>query len=212
MTKTKTQNTAIYVRVSTTDQTCANQTRDLRAYCERREMRIVDVYADDGVSGAVVDRPALSKMMQDARKGKIDHVLVWKLDRLGRSTIHLLETLRELTEMGVTFGSYSEGIDTASSVGKMVTTFLAAVAEFERDLIRERTLAGMRRAQASGVHCGRPRKHFDVATAIRLQRQGLGLRRIAKQLGVSHTTVYRGILAVSKASSTNPPQDGTKGH
>jgi DNA invertase Pin-like site-specific DNA recombinase len=191
---------AIYCRVSTDDQTVENQKRDLLRYCESRELTDVDVFEDVGVSGAQDSRPALDKLMEQVRKHRYSSVLVWKFDRFARSTSHLLQALQEFRDLGVNFISYSEGIDTSTAIGKMVFTFLSAIAEFERSLLQERVRAGMARAKAEGIHCGRPRVGFDVGEALRLHREGMGVRRIAKRLGVSRSTVHRTIQAVSKAS------------
>jgi len=136
-------------------------------------------------------------MMQDARRRRFDTVVVWKFDRFARSTQHLLTALQEFRDLGIDFVSCSEGIDTSSAMGKMVFTFLAAVAEFERELIRERVKAGLDRARDQGIILGRPRAGFDVATALRLKREGLGVRRIAKRVGVSASTVQRMLSGIN---------------
>ena len=139
---------AIYVRVSTSEQTVANQRQALCEYCDRRGWQIVREYSDEGISGAKSDRPELNRLMQDADKGKFAAVCVWKFDRFGRSTQHLLKSLEVFKGLGIEFVSVSEAIDTSSAAGKMLFTMLAAFAEFERGLIIERTHAGLRRAKA----------------------------------------------------------------
>lgn len=186
----KAQRVAIYCRVSTTDQTVENQKHDLTRYCEARAMKVVGVFEDIGVSGAQSSRPAVDALMNAARRREFDVVLVWRFDRFARSTQHLLQALQEFRELGIDFVSNSEGIDTSTSVGKMVFTFLSAIAEFERDIIRERVRAGIARAKAEGKHCGRPRKGIDLARAVELRRQGLGYKQIAKALGIPRSTLH----------------------
>jgi len=191
---------AIYCRVSTSGQTTENQKRDLTRYCDSRDWPVAQVFEDVGVSGAKDRRPALDDLMRQAKQKKFNTVVVWKFDRFARSTQHLLQALTEFQALGVDFVSCSEGVDTSTPAGRMVFTFLGAVAEFERSLIKERVKAGIERAQAAGVHCGRPRAAFDVGRAIKMKQEGLGVRRIAKQLGVSKSTIDRALRDVSKAS------------
>ena len=196
---------AIYCRVSTSEQTVENQKRDLQRYCEARKWEIVQTFEDVGVSGAQHDRPALAELMAQAAKRKFNAVLVWKFDRFARSTNHLLEALQVFKELGIEFVSLSEGIDTSTAAGKMLFTIVGSFAEFERSLIQERVVAGIRRAQAEGTHCGRPRKGFDVGKALELHKAGHSLRSIAKTVGASYATVYRtlvGVQGVSKGMAT----------
>jgi DNA invertase Pin-like site-specific DNA recombinase len=181
--------TAIYCRVSTKDQSTENQKRDLIRYCEQRELTIVEIFEDHGVSGSKQNRPALDDMMSKARQGLFDTVFVWKFDRFARSTRHLITALNEFQELGIDFISYNEGVDTSTSVGKMVFTFLGAIAEFEKNLIIERTKAGLRTAKAKGKVFGRPKCPFDMNKAIELKSQGVGLRQIGEIMKVSHCTV-----------------------
>jgi DNA invertase Pin-like site-specific DNA recombinase len=189
---------AVYTRVSTTNgQTTENQLLAIQAYVERQQgWKIVETYEDVGVSGAKHDRDGLDRLKDDCRKRRFSVAIVWKFDRLARSVTHLLETLALFREHDVDFASVTEAIDTTTPAGRMVLTFLGAVAEFEREIIRERVKAGMQRAKAEGVHCGRPRVGFDAALALQLHDQGLGVRRIAKQVGVSYGTVHRFLRGV----------------
>lgn len=182
--------TAIYCRVSTKDQTTENQKRDLIRYCEQRELTIVEIFEDQGVSGSKQNRPALDDMMAKARQGAFDTVFVWKFDRFARSTRHLITALSEFQELGIDFISYNEGVDTSTSVGKMVFTFLSAIAEFERNMIIERTHAGLTRAKAEGKHCGRPKIAFDSNMANKLRAQGFGFKKIAITMNLSVGTVF----------------------
>lgn len=182
----------LYIRVSTASghQTTDNQRRELDAYCQRQGWKTV-IYDDSGVSGAKEDRPALNKLLKDAASGKIGVVVVWKIDRLARSVVHLLQVLQQLQAAGVGFVAATQQIDTTTAYGRMVTTFLGAVAEFERSLIVERVKAGLSRAKAQGVKVGRPRVAVDIKTALALRDEGLGYKQIAKALGVPRTTLYR---------------------
>jgi len=130
--------------------------------------------------------------MDEARRGRLDLVVVWKLDRLGRSLQHLLQLLDELQRLGVGFVSVRDaGIDTTSATGRLLLHLLAAFAEYERCLIKERVLAGVRRAQAEGKHCGRPVVEMDLRPAVAMLKAGYGLKAMAKSLGVSRATLRR---------------------
>ena len=195
----KTQKVAIYVRVSTSGQTVENQERELLAHCQRQGWQVFKIYRDEGFSGAVADRPALKQMMADARLGRFNLLVVWKIDRLARSISHLLEVLTELKGLGIGFVSLTEAINTETAQGRMLCSFLAAIAEFERELIVERVRSGMARAKANNVKIGRPRTAFDYAKAAELRKQGLGYKAIARALSVPRTTVYRVLRGIPKA-------------
>jgi DNA invertase Pin-like site-specific DNA recombinase len=200
-TNNKNRPAALYLRVSTNQQTVENQRLELDKYCERQGWSIIKVYNDTGISGSKHDRPALTEMLQDAAKGKFQVLVVWKIDRLARSVIDLLNILMTLKNHGVDFCSTTQAIDTTTSYGKMVMTFLGAIAEFERETIIERVKVGLSRAKANGVKLGRPRVAFDVNGALRMRDQeGLGYKQIAKALGVPRTTVYRTLGAIPKTS------------
>jgi putative DNA-invertase from lambdoid prophage Rac len=162
---------AAYARVSTTDQNCEVQLRELRDYVARRGWDPATEYIDSGVSGAKASRPALDRLMTAAARRDIDCVLVLKLDRFGRSVLHLSQQLAALTSYGVRFIAVSQGVDTDASnpSSRLLLTILAGVAEFERELIRERTLSGVRAAKARGKVLGRPRRVFrrDEVTRLR---------------------------------------------
>jgi DNA invertase Pin-like site-specific DNA recombinase len=130
----------IYARVSTKDQSCELQVRDLRAYCTARGLDLVGEYVDVGQSGAKDSRPELNKLMDDARKRQFDAIVVWRFDRFARSTKHLLSALEEFRSLGIQFISYQENIDTSSALGQALFTIVSAVAQLERDLIRERRM------------------------------------------------------------------------
>jgi len=183
-----------YARVSTTDQRLNLQTDALHAAdCER--------LFTDTVSGAKVDRPGLAAALSTCRPG--DTLVVWKLDRLGRSLPHLVETVRDLVARGVGFKSLQESIDTTTSGGKLIFHIFASLAEFERDLIRERTNAGLSAARARGRNGGRP-KGVDVKkqkATLALKKEGThSVREICAIVGIARNTYYKYTRA------ENPPE------
>jgi DNA invertase Pin-like site-specific DNA recombinase len=180
---------AIYARVSTKDQSCEMQIRDLRAYCAARGFSIVREYIDIGESGATNSRPALNDLVADGRKRKFDSVIVWRFDRFARSTKHLLLALEEFRSLGIQFISYQKNIDTTSPLGQAIFTIVSAVAQLERDLIRERVSAGIRHARACGKQLGRPRRIVSQDKVQRLRSEGASIRQIAAKLGVGYGTV-----------------------
>lgn len=182
---------AIYARVSTTDQSVEMRTRDLRKLADARGFEVVTEYCDEGRSGAKSSRPALDKMLADAKRGRFQVVLIWRLDRLGRSLGHLIHLLEEFKVWGVELVSFSEGLDFSTSTGKLFYQLLGAFSEFERETIRERTRAGLRNAKARGVKLGRRAIQIDRAEVHRLRGAGLSFGRIAKQLGVSIGSAHK---------------------
>ncbi len=184
---------AIYARVSTTNhnQDVGLQLDELRQIAAQRGWQIVGEFIDDGISGSKQSRPALDRMMSAVRNGEVDVVAVWRFDRFARSTRHLIEALEEFRQLNVDFVSIREAVDTSTIIGKMVFTFLAAVAEFERALTVERVKAGVARAKAAGKHCGRPRRDIDLDLARMLRSQGHGVRRVARMMGIPKSTLTR---------------------
>ncbi len=175
----------------------------------QRGWRIHGEYADEGISGSQDSRPELDRLMADARGGRLDLVVVWKFDRFARSTRHLLMALEEFRLLGVDFVSLREQIDTSTPMGRAVFTIIAAVAELERELIRERVVAGVRRAQAAGKHCGRPRKEvtdkaLDAAQA--LLGQGWSWRAVAEATGIHKDTLRRRLKETEEVSHNPPPE------
>jgi DNA invertase Pin-like site-specific DNA recombinase len=186
----KSKRVAIYTRVSTGDQNADLQKNELTEYCQWRKMEFAEAYSDV-MSGAKDKRPALDRLMADARRGKFDVVAVWRFDRFARSTSHLLRALEEFQSLSVDFVSLREAIDTSTPTGKMVFTILASVAELERSTIRERVMAGQRAAKRRGVRFGRPAAEVDTDGALRLRKQGLSWRDISAQVGVPKDTLIR---------------------
>ncbi len=174
-----------YTRVSTVAQTLHQQHDALKAAGASK-------INSDNMSGAQDDRPGLAALMDQLRAG--DTVVVWKLDRLGRNMLHILETVKALTEIGVTLVSTSDGIDSSTAAGRMMIGVLGSLAEYERELIRERTALKRAASRANGTRFGRPRKVDDtehIATAKRMKANGHTGKDIAKYLGVSRATLYR---------------------
>ena len=190
----RTPRAALYARVSTADQDAQLQVEELRRLAEHRGWQVTREYVDAGVSGSKENRPELDALMADARRGKIDVVAVWRFDRFARSTRHLVTALEEFHALGVDFVSAREAIDTSTPVGRMVFTMIAAVAEMERELIRERVQAGVDRARAQGKTLGRPRRELDLRAANILLDQGHSQRAVASMLGVPRGTLRRRLV------------------
>jgi putative DNA-invertase from lambdoid prophage Rac len=189
---------AVYARVSTVDQEPENQLQEVRRYVQAREWTAVE-YVDRGVSGAKDRRPALDDLVRDARRRRFDVLVCWRLDRLGRNLKHLITLLDELQALGIAFVSLAEGIDATTPAGKLQMHILGAIAEFERERIRERVLAGLQRARTQGKRLGRPQVRPPLE---RLQRvAGLPAHIAAERLGVSRSTIKRWRRQVHERSS-----------
>ena len=186
----KMKRAAIYTRISTGEQNADLQTSELPEFCERRGWHMAETYSDV-MTGAKDKRPALDRLMADARRGKFNVVAVWRFDRFARSTSHLLRALEEFAALGIDFVSVTEAIDTSTPAGRMVFTVLGAVAELERSIIRERVIAGQRAAKNRGVKFGRPVVAVDTAQVRRLRDNGLSWRAIAAQTGMTKDTLRR---------------------
>ena len=185
-----------YARVSTGDQTPALQLDALKnAGCER-------IFTDEGVSGGAIKRPALDKAIAALKSG--DVLVVWKLDRLGRSLSHLIQLTKQLGETSIGFRSLSEAIDTTSASGRLLFHIMGALAEFERSLITERTRAGMVAARQRGTKVGRkPKLSPDqIEHARKLIEHGESPRHVAKSMSVSTATLYRAIPAAASNRNT----------
>jgi len=190
----------IYARVSTQDQNPEVQVGELVSYCEARQWVHLETIVDHGFSGGTDKRPGLQHLIKLARSRKIDVVVVAKLDRFARSLRNLVTMLDELSVLGVQFVSIRDHIDMTSASGRLLTHLLGAFAEFERGLIRERTIAGLAHARSKGRKLGRPRKRDDDAI-LELRTVGLSYGEIARRLGCSHDSVYRAVKAIAKSSS-----------
>jgi len=185
----------IYARVSTSDkgQDLETQLLPLRDFVKARGWQIHEIYTDV-MSGSKESRPSLDKLMQDARRRKFDVVLVYRFDRFGRSTKHLINTLDLFLSLGIDFVSYGENLDTSTSVGKVMFTLIACFAQFEKEIIAERVRSGLERARSQGKQLGRPKVRVDKMAILRLRSQGLSVRAIADELGISKTKVHEQIL------------------
>jgi len=203
---------ALYARVSTTGhgQDVGLQLDELRQVAQQRGWSATE-YVDDGVSGAKTTRPALDRMLSDAQAGKLDVVAVWKLDRLGRSLQHVLSVLEQLSAHGVGFVSLRDsGIDTTTPAGRLFTAIIAAFAEFERGVIQERVVAGVRRAQAAGKHCGRPRRETAdkaLVAAKSLLDQGWGWRPVSEATGIQKDTLRRRLREAGMLAQNPTPSE-----
>ena len=184
---------AIYARCSTDDQSTAPQLDALRSYADRRGSEVLE-FIDEGVSGSKDRRPALDALREACRRREIDALAVVKLDRLARSVRHLTTLAGEFEAWGIDLIVLDQGIDTSTPAGRLLFNVLASIAEFERDLIIERTRAGLAAARRRGVHCGRPRSATTEGQRVRARRMresGQSLRHIAGVLGVSPASVHR---------------------
>jgi DNA invertase Pin-like site-specific DNA recombinase len=181
---------ALYARVSTSEQTVEPQLHALREYAARRGLEVAGEYLDHGVSGARARRPALDRLAADARRRRFDAVAVTKLDRLARSVHHLTTLGRDFQALGVDLVVLDQAIDTSTSTGRLLFHVLGSIAEFERDLIRERVAAGMAAARRRGARIGRPRALRGARARIeQLRASGASLRAIARELRCSPATV-----------------------
>jgi DNA invertase Pin-like site-specific DNA recombinase len=190
----KKKRAAIYLRVSTASQSTENQLRELRRVALRRGWQIVDVYEDRGVSGAKgrEARPAFDRLHKDAARRKVDVVMSWSIDRLGRSLHHVVEFMAELGELGVGLYLHQQAVDSSTPAGKAMLSMCGVFAEFERAIIVERVRAGLARARAQGTRLGRPRVDEETEIAIRQKRsEGCGILKIARELGVGVSVVQR---------------------
>src|SRR5882724_4271720 len=188
---------ALYARVSTLNgqQDPEMQLSELREYATRRGLSIHEEYVDQGVSGSKESRPALNRLMADAQRCRFDAVLVWKIDRFGRSLKHLVNSLADLSAYGIAFISLRDNLDLSTPSGRLMFQIIGAMAEFERALIQERVRAGLRNARAKGRRLGRPRVIVDASRIATLRARGDSWSQIQAQLGVSKGTAQRAFAA-----------------
>src|ERR1039458_8900153 len=164
---------ALYARVSTLNgQHPEMQLEDLREYVSRRGWEIAGEYVDEGVSGSKESRPELNHLVSDSHLRKFDIVLVWKIDRFGRSLRHLVNALADLDSYGVAFASLKDNLDLSTPSGRLTFQIIAAMAEFERELIQERVRAGLQNARRNGKQLGRPSRVVDFTTIARMKAEG----------------------------------------
>ncbi len=197
---------ALYARVSTNQQDPEVQLRELRALAVARGWTITREYVDAGISGASTSRPELSRLLIDAHSGCFAGILVWRLDRLGRSLRHLVTVVEDLLARGIDVISATEPhMDSTTPTGRLLRNIFASVAEYEREMIRERVVAGLRKAKASGKHIGRPRVVLNRVRVERLREEGLSWRAIARKMNLPKSTLYR-------YRATHMPHQGCKPH
>ena len=185
--------TAIYARVSTDEQTTDNQVNELNKVAERNGWEVETIYADT-ISGAKSKRPQLDKLMKAIMRKEIDILMVWSVDRLGRSLQHLTTLLSDIESKGVDLYLHQQGIDTTTPSGKMMFQMCGVFAEFERSMIRERVLAGLDRARSQGKRLGRPPvPPILIEKMKRMRQEGMTLTAIAKKVGVSVGKVHQSV-------------------
>lgn len=190
----KVKRAALYLRVSTDGQTTENQRLALAEVAEHRDWQVAQVYEDAGISGAKGrdKRPGFDAMLKDAVRRRFDVLMVWSVDRLGRSTAAVATALEELHGAGADVYVDRQGVDTTTPYGKALFQMSAVFAELERSIIRERVMAGLDRARAQGKRLGRPQVGRKVEAAIRERlASGTGILKVAKGLGVGVSTVQR---------------------
>jgi len=185
---------ALYAGVSTLNgQDPEMQLSELREYASRRGWNIAREYVDQGVSGAKESRPELNQLMADVHRRKFDAVLVWKIDRFGRSLKHLVNALADLCAYGVAFISFRDNLDLSTPSGRLMFQIIGAMAEFERSLIQERVRAGLRNARAKGKKFGRPRVQVDALRVAALRRDGRSWSQVCRTLNVSKGSAQRSV-------------------
>ncbi len=197
---------ALYARVSTSGQNPEVQLDPLRAYAERRSLVVVDEYIDHGHSGSKARRPALDRLTADARLRRFDAVVCVKLDRVFRSVHHLTSLATEFEALGVDLIVTDQSIDTSTPAGRLLFHVLGSMAEFERDLICERTKAGMAAAKKRGSRIGRPRKVVgpDTFKVQKMRESGMSYRAIAADVGCSHRSVQRALDRLHNKGGRDP--------
>ena len=184
---------ALYLRVSTGEQTVANQLQELEAVAAQRGWQVVEVYDDAGLSGGTSrqGRPGLDAMLRDAVRGRFDVVACWSVDRLGRSLQDLVTTLGDLQSARVGLYLHRQAVDTTTPSGRAMFQMLGVFAEFERAMIQERVRAGLQRARAEGKRLGRPKASVDAPAIRAAVRDGLSIRQAAERYRTSRSTVHR---------------------
>jgi len=188
-----TKKVVIYTRVSTLDQTIDNQLIELRDHCSRMGWEIVKEYSDEGLSGTLSrdKRPALNSLIKDAYRKRFDSVVCWDISRIGRSMKELILFLSDMKDRRIGICSVRQGFDTSTSMGEIMFQFVGILSSWEREMIRERTLAGLERAKREGKTLGRRKVTNDTMTAkiIELRNDKKSIREIASEVGVSRGTV-----------------------
>ena len=190
---------AVYARVSTTEQDPGVQLAPLRSHAVQRGWQIVEEFVDRGFSGAKERRPALDRLMKAAWAGHFQVVVVWRFDRFARSVKHLVGALETFRSLHIGFVSLQEQLDTSTPIGQAMFTIIGAMAQLERDIIRERVKAGLERARTRGIRLGRPEVKVTAEQVTQLRRDGLSLNSIGRRLHCSQATVRRRLRAPGRA-------------
>jgi len=177
------------------------QLSELREYAGRRGWQIIEEFTDQGVSGCKESRPALNRLMSDACRRRFDAILVWKIDRFGRSLKHLVNSLAELAALGVAFISLRDNLDLSTPSGRLMFQIIGAMAEFERALIQERVRAGLRNSRSKGKKLGRPRVTVDASKIASLRSQGRSWAEIVAEMGIGKGTAQRALAGLPKSES-----------
>jgi len=205
---------AVYARVSTSNhgQDPGVQLREVAEYCSRRGWTVTAEYVDVGISGSKEKRPELDKLLADAKRRRFEAVVVYRYDRFARSLRQLVNALEEFRSLGIEFVSLHEGVDTSTPNGRLIFGIFASIAEFERELIRERVKSGLRNAKAKGRQLGRPKVVLDAARIAALRDSGASWRIICKQMGLTKGTAQRAFYSLPKNPArkvlpTNPISD-----
>lgn len=196
---------ALYLRVSTSEQTTENQRQELQTVAEHAGWEIVEIYEDAGISGAKNrdQRPAFDKMLKDATRRQFDMIASWSVDRLGRSLQGLLSFMTDIQAVGIDIYLHQQAIDTSTPSGKAMFQMCGVFAEFERSMIQERVNAGLKRAKAQGKKLGRPRVDTRIEAQIKdRRRSGAGILKIAKEIGVGTSVVQRVVAEMTEYAET----------
>jgi len=189
---------ALYARVSTVrDQSPEMQLRELREHADRRGWTVTAEYVDHGVSGSKDTRPSLNKLMPAAQRREFDAILCWKIDRFGRSLKHLVNALGDLGSLGVAFISLRDNLDLSTPSGRLMFHVIGAMAQFERELIRERVRSGIANARAKGTAMGRPKVAVDAPAVARLRSEGRSWSEVCRELNVSKGSTQRAAMSIS---------------
>jgi DNA invertase Pin-like site-specific DNA recombinase len=194
---------AVYARVSTLNhgQDPEMQLGELREYCIRREWKVSGEYVDVGISGSKERRPQLDRLVSDCRKRLVDVVVVYRYDRFARSLRQLVNALDDFRSLGIQFVRLHEGVDTSTPNGRLVFGIFASIAEFERELIRDRVRSGLAAARAKGRRLGRPRVSIDLDQVDAMRGEGCSWLEIGRRLGISEATVRRKASVKNLAAS-----------
>lgn len=188
--------TAIYLRVSTSEQDISLQLREITSYL--KDGNIFAIYCDAGLSGTTTKRPELQRLLSDIRSGHVKHVVAWKMDRLFRSLKDLINTLQEWNSLGVTYAFVKDSIDMNTPAGRLMMHLLGAFAEFEAALVQERVRAGMQNAKARGTRSGKPigrpireLTESQMGELVQLRKQDVSYARISQKMGIPVGTLHR---------------------